>query len=86
MGKDAKKGTHINFLGGFFCQKGVPNGPFSATTSLVYCFLLALYTMENGPRAKDEEKLGERKSKVASLEKGVRMAEKTDKWKVRPMV
>ena len=34
-----QKGTHINFFGGDFGgQKGVPNGPFSVTKSLVYCF------------------------------------------------
>ena len=38
-----KKGTHINFFGGIFGVKnGVPNGPFSATKSLVYCFFLPL--------------------------------------------
>ena len=38
-GKGRKKGTHINFFGGIFGVKnGVPNGPFSATKSLVYCF------------------------------------------------
>ena len=38
LGKDAKKGAHINFFGGIFgVKKGAPNGPFSATKSLVYC-------------------------------------------------
>ena len=42
-GKERKKGTHINFFGGIFGVKnGVPNGPFSATKSLVYCFFLPL--------------------------------------------
>ena len=38
-----QKGTHINFFGGIFgVRNGVPNGPFSATKSLVYCFFPAL--------------------------------------------
>ena len=41
LGKERKKGTHLNFFGGIFGVKtGVPNGPFSATKSLVYCFSL----------------------------------------------
>ena len=43
LGKDAKQCSHINFFGGIFgFKKGVPNGPFSATKSLVYCFYPAL--------------------------------------------
>ena len=41
-GKGRKNGTHINFFGGFGGPKGAPNGPFSATKSLVYCFFLPL--------------------------------------------
>ena len=44
-GKERKRGTHINFFGGIFGVKsgaGSPNGPFSATKSLVYCFFPAL--------------------------------------------
>ena len=38
----AQKGTHINFFGGIFgVKKGVPNGRFSTTKSLVYCFFPA---------------------------------------------
>ena len=43
LGKNAKKRTHINFFGGILGAKnGVPNGPFSATKSLVSCFFLPL--------------------------------------------
>ena len=42
-----KQGTHINFFRGDFCvKKGVPNGLFSATKSLVYCFFLPLIFTE----------------------------------------
>ena len=42
LGKGAKR-THINFLGWIFgVKKGAPNGAFSATKSLVYCFFPAL--------------------------------------------
>ena len=35
-----QRDPHKNSLGGIFgVKKGVPNGPFSATKSLVYCFL-----------------------------------------------
>ena len=38
-----RKGTHINFFGRIFgVKKGVPNGPFSATKRLVYCFFVPL--------------------------------------------
>ena len=42
-GKGRKKGTHINFFGGILVpsKKGIRNGPFSATKSLVYCFFHA---------------------------------------------
>ena len=44
-GKERKKGTHINFSGRLFgVKKGVPNGPFLAPKSLVYCFFLPLWT------------------------------------------
>ena len=47
LGKNAKKGTHINFFGGIFGVKnGDPNGPFSATKSLVYCSFLPLLKSE----------------------------------------
>ena len=37
--KGRKKGTRVNFLGEiFWVKQGAPNGPFSATKSLVYCF------------------------------------------------
>ena len=40
-GKGRKKWTHINIIGGIFgIKKGVSNGSFSATKSLVYCFFL----------------------------------------------
>ena len=43
LGKGAKRDPHQLFRGDFFGVKtGVPNGPFSATRSLVYCFLLPL--------------------------------------------
>ena len=43
-GKGRKKGTHINFSGGFLGQKGCPKRPVSATKSLVYCvFFLLLW-------------------------------------------
>ena len=42
-GKGRKKETHINFFGAILgVKKGVPNGPFSATKSLVYCFFPVL--------------------------------------------
>ena len=42
-GQGRKIGTHINFFGRIFWgQNGVPNGPFSATKNLVYCFFPAL--------------------------------------------
>ena len=43
-GKGRKEETHIiNFFGGIFgAKQGVPNGPYSATKSLVYCFCPAL--------------------------------------------
>ena len=34
--KDAKRDPHELFRGDFGGQKGAPNGPFSATKSLVY--------------------------------------------------
>ena len=38
-----KKGAHLNFFRrDFGVKKGVPNGPFSATEILVYCFYPAL--------------------------------------------
>ena len=43
LGKDAKKGPTLHsFRGIFGSKKGVPNRPFSATTSLVYSFFLPL--------------------------------------------
>ena len=44
MGESAKMGTHINFFGGILgaAKKGVPDGPFWATKSLVYCSFPAL--------------------------------------------
>ena len=44
-GKGRKEGIHINFCRRIFGGqnlKGVPNGPFSATKSSVYCFFLPL--------------------------------------------
>ena len=42
-GKERQKGTQINFFGEIFGVKnGAPNGPLSATKSLVNCFFLAL--------------------------------------------
>ena len=39
LGKNAKKGPTEIFSGVFWgLTNGVPNGPFSATKSLVYCF------------------------------------------------
>ena len=35
--KTQTRDPHKLFRGGFLGQKGVPNGPFSATKSLVYC-------------------------------------------------
>ena len=47
-GKGRKKGTHINFFGAILgVSKGAPNRPFSATKSLVYCFLPALIIVWN---------------------------------------
>ena len=41
--KGRKKGAHLNFFGGNFgVKKGVPNRPFSAAKSSVYCFFPAL--------------------------------------------
>ena len=37
-----KGDPHKLFRGDFGVKKGVPNGPFSATKSLVYCFFLSL--------------------------------------------
>ena len=61
-----QRGTHINFFGGILGVKnGVPNEPFSARKSLVYCFFPALicggsksrihaaiYRSAPGPRAR----------------------------------
>ena len=42
-GKGRQNWTHINsFRGILGVKNGVPNGPFSATKSLVYCFFPAL--------------------------------------------
>ena len=45
-----QKGTHINFFGGTLgVKKGVPNGPFSVTKSLVYCFFSCPYSWHFHP-------------------------------------
>ena len=62
LGKNAKKGTHINFFGGILGVKnGVPNGPFSATKSLVCCFFLPLVRL--GLSGRNSRKIPERPRK-----------------------
>ena len=41
-----KKGAHIIFWGVILGVKGVRNGPFSATKSLVYFFFLAFFPLD----------------------------------------
>ena len=45
----------MNFFRGIFeVKKGVPNGPFLATRSLVYCFFLALIRLGTGDNSKPD--------------------------------